>query len=198
MSTKSIPKKQADGGTAAAAAAHPARKASTVPSIIEHDNSSVENNPAAIDRSLTKLGRHQSGFNAQADQSPGPSGCSIVLPGIVHKPQQFDSKAAEILERKAADIVERLKQVLPTVDLRITTQRRITNMLAEELGEEVRSYRPLIKVSCCVCLPPIQTIAQICVRTFDTYLRQTLCWHLAMSVSSCHHVLLDWQSLVTL
>ena len=48
---------------------------------------------------------------------------------------------------KADDVVARLGEILADVDMAITTQRQITNKLAEELGEEVYEYKALIRVS---------------------------------------------------
>ena len=43
-------------------------------------------------------------------------------------------------------ITDRLEEVLKEVDLDITTQKQIVNKLAEELGEDVREHKALIKV----------------------------------------------------
>ena len=131
--------KQAKGHTAA----HPAQKATTA-AMVEHDAGAVAYTPAAADGAWTKLGIQQSASSAGDDPRPGPSECSNVLSGIACKPKGSDSNVAEM--------VERLMQILATVDVGVTTQRQIINMLVAEQGEEVRNYKPLIKVRCLGCL----------------------------------------------
>ena len=48
---------------------------------------------------------------------------------------------------KADAIVARLGELLQEADMSITTQRQITNKLAEELGEEAYEFKALIKAS---------------------------------------------------
>lgn len=50
---------------------------------------------------------------------------------------------------KADAVVARLGEILQEVDMSITTQRQVTNKLAEELGEDVYEYKALIRVSNC-------------------------------------------------
>ncbi len=133
-------KKQAKGLTAA----HPARKATPAAAMGERDPGAVAYTPAAADGTLTRLGRQQSASSAWGDPSPGPSECSNVLSGIPCKSRRSDSKATEVIER--------LKQILATDDVGLTTNCQIVNRLVAELGEEVRNYKPLIKVCCLVCL----------------------------------------------
>ena len=47
---------------------------------------------------------------------------------------------------RAQVITDRLQEVLDEVDLNLTSQRQITNKLAEELGDDVYEYKALIKV----------------------------------------------------
>ena len=54
--------------------------------------------------------------------------------------------AAEGSGSKADAVTARLGEILLEVDMAITTQRQITNKLAEELGEEVYEYKALIRV----------------------------------------------------
>ena len=49
---------------------------------------------------------------------------------------------------KADAVLARLNEILQEVDMAVTTQRQITNKLAEEMGEDVYDYKALIKVSC--------------------------------------------------
>ena len=44
-------------------------------------------------------------------------------------------------------MLARLAEIVQEVDMDITTQRQITNKLAEEFGEEVYEYKALIKVA---------------------------------------------------
>lgn len=46
---------------------------------------------------------------------------------------------------KADAVVARLGEILQEVDMSITTQRQVTNKLAEELGEDVYEYKALIR-----------------------------------------------------
>ncbi len=156
MRIKPTAKKQAKGLTAA----HPAQKATAAAAMAERDAGAVAYTPAATDGTLTKLGRQQSASSAGGDPSPGPSECSNVLSGIPCKPKGSDSKAAEV--------VERLTQILATDDVGLTTRRQIINRLVAELGEEVRNYKPLIKVRCLVCLSIQKLVVQTC------------CWQLAV------------------
>lgn len=57
--------------------------------------------------------------------------------------------AAEASGSKADAVTARLGEILQEVDMAITTQRQITNKLAEELGEDVYEYKALIRVSYC-------------------------------------------------
>lgn len=57
--------------------------------------------------------------------------------------------ASEGSGSKANAVVARLGEILQEVDMAITTQRQITNKLAEELGEDVYEYKALIRVSYC-------------------------------------------------
>ena len=57
--------------------------------------------------------------------------------------------AAEGSGSKADAVIARLGEILQEVDMAITTQRQITNKLAEELGEDVYEYKALIRVSYC-------------------------------------------------
>ena len=112
----------------------------------DRDAGAVAYTPAAADATLTQLGRQQSASSARGDHDPsvGPSECINFFPGISCKPKGSDSKAA--------GVVERLKQILATDDVGLTTQLQIINRLVAELGEEVRNYKPLIKVRCFGCL----------------------------------------------
>lgn len=57
--------------------------------------------------------------------------------------------ASQGSESKADAVVARLGEILQEVDMAITTERQITNKLAEELGEDVYEYKALIRVSYC-------------------------------------------------
>jgi len=146
--------KQAKGLTAA----HPARKSTAAAAMADRDAGAVAYTPAAADATLTQLGRQQSASSARGDHDPsvGPSECINFFPGISCKPKGSDSKAA--------GVVERLKQILATDDVGLTTQRQIINRLVAELGEEVRNYKPLIKVRCfgCLSIQKLVVHAQTC------------------------------------
>ena len=49
-------------------------------------------------------------------------------------------------ENKVDAVLARLAEIVQEVDMDITTQRQITNKLAEEFGEDVFEYKALIKV----------------------------------------------------
>ncbi|KAL3135856.1 hypothetical protein ABBQ32_007412 [Trebouxia sp. C0010 RCD-2024] len=53
--------------------------------------------------------------------------------------------ASQGSESKADAVVARLGEILQEVDMAITTERQITNKLAEELGEDVYEYKALIR-----------------------------------------------------
>ncbi len=162
MRIKPTAKKQAKGLTAA----HPAREATSFAAMVERDAGADAYTPAAADGTLTKLGRQQSASSARGDPSPGPSPgpseCSTLLSGIPCKLKGSDSKAVEV--------VERLMQILAADDVGLTTQRQIINRLVAELGEDVRIYKPLIKVHCLVCLSVKKIEVQRC------------CWQLAVQI----------------
>lgn len=48
---------------------------------------------------------------------------------------------------RAQVITDRLQEILSEVDLDVTSQRQITNKLAEELGDDVYEYKSLVKVA---------------------------------------------------
>ena len=50
-------------------------------------------------------------------------------------------------EGKVDAMLARLAEIVQEVDMDITTQRQITNKLAEEFGEEVYEYKAVIKVA---------------------------------------------------
>lgn len=56
--------------------------------------------------------------------------------------------ATEGSSSKVDAMVTRLDEILLEVDMGTTTQRQITNKLAEELGEDVYDYKALIRVRC--------------------------------------------------
>lgn len=49
-------------------------------------------------------------------------------------------------ENKVDAMLARLAEIVQEVDMEITTQRQVTNKLAEEFGEDVYEYKALIKV----------------------------------------------------
>ncbi len=54
--------------------------------------------------------------------------------------------SSEAGENKVDALLARLAEIVQEVDMDITTQRQITNKLAEEFGEDVYEYKALIKV----------------------------------------------------
>lgn len=62
--------------------------------------------------------------------------------------------ASDRSESKVDAILARLAEIVQEVDMDITTQRQITNKLAEEFGEEVYEYKALIKVASSHLSPP--------------------------------------------
>lgn len=54
--------------------------------------------------------------------------------------------AAEGSSSQVDAMLARLSEILQEVDMGTTTQRQITNKLAEELGEHVYDYKALIRV----------------------------------------------------
>ncbi len=72
--------------------------------------------------------------------------------------------SSEAGENKVDALLARLAEIVQEVDMDITTQRQITNKLAEEFGEDVYEYKALIKV----VFPPLT-----CYRF--TPLAQSLC-----------------------
>ena len=79
------------------------------------------------------------------------------------------SAGAAAAENKVDAILARLAEIVQELDMDITTQRQITNKLAEEFGEDVYEYKALIKVVSATChrLTPIWQRVDVYKQTYS-------------------------------